>query len=531
MIFDRNGRVLAKNKPVYNLTVNPDQTQDLDQELQTIQSLIPLSPSEITQFQQRLKLHRRFENVQLKLQLNEAQMATIAAHHHQLPGIEVKAQLIRYYPLGKQLAHVIGYVGHLSQQDLQHVDRANYAGSHYIGKTGIEAYYEDLLHGQTGHNQIETDASGEVVRTLNIKPAQSGTNIYLTIDSQLQKAVYKALKGHRSAAVVIQPQTGDILAMASTPSFNPNKFVTGLSQKHYKHLLHGPSRPLYNRNIHGLYAAGSTVKPFIALKGLNTKTITPDYTIDDPGWFKIPGSQHVFHDWLRSGHGKVDLKRAITVSCDTYFYHLAYKLGIQAIDDILRQFGFGQKTGVELPHELSGTVPSPQYKRQHLGKQWYTGDTINTGIGQGYSQATPLQLAQATAILANRGKHYKPNLIYGLTPNSNDWIPIKPTQESSIKLDKDQYWDDIIEAMQNVVPNGTGHRFGDPPYSVAAKTGTAQVISHRDKTKAHKDISNSIFIAFAPVNEPKLAIAVVTEHEKGVSVSIARQIMDNYLLS
>lgn len=531
IIFDRNGNVLAKNKPVYNLTVNPEQTHNLEQEVNRLQSLIHITPSEMQHFHQQLKLHRRFDNVQLKLQLNAAQVATIAAHHQQLPGFNVKAQLIRYYPKGRAFAHIIGYVGQLNKQDLNQVNRSNYAGSHYIGKTGIEAFYENLLHGQIGHKQVETDASGEVIRTLDVSPPQHGSNIYLTIDSQLQQATYKALKNHQSAAVAIQPQTGQVLAMASSPSFNPNDFVKGISQKHYQRLLHAKGQPLYNRNIHGLYAIGSTVKPFIALEGLDTGTITPDYTIKDPGWFKIPGTKHVFHDWLRSGHGKVDLNKAITVSCDTYFYHLAYKLGIHSIDHILRQFGFGQKTGIDLPRELTGTVPSPRYKRQHLGKHWYTGDTINTGIGQGYSQATPLQLARATAILANRGKRFKPTLLYGVSPDSGSWIHTPAQKQKPIQLKKDEYWQDVIHAMQNVVPHGTGHRFGNPPYSVAAKTGTAQVVSHNDKTKAHRDISNSIFIAFAPVKHPQIAVAVVTEHEKGASVSIARDIIDNYLLS
>lgn len=530
LIYDRNGRVLAKNKPVYNLVVNPQKTQNLQKELNRLKQLIDLSPADLQSFYQQLKLHRRFHTIQLKLQLNAVQVSKIAAHHRQLPGFEVKAQLIRYYPQGQQLAHIVGYVGRLDQHDLQQVNRANYAATHYIGQTGIEAYYEKLLHGQTGHKKVETDASGHVIRTLSITPARAGTNIYLTIDSQLQKVAQNALQPYHGAAVAIQPSTGQILAMASNPSFNPNHFVHGMSHQQYQHLLHTSGRPLYNRNIHGLYAMGSTVKPFIALQGLNTGTITPDYTINDPGWFKIPGTKHVFHDWLRSGHGKVDLKKAITVSCDTYFYNLAYHLGIKPIDQILRDFGFGHKTGVDLPGELSGTVPSPQYKRQHLNKPWYEGDTINTGIGQGYSLATPLQLAYATTILANRGRRIQPTLLFGYQPTNKPWRATPALKKASpLTLKHDKYWREVINAMGNVIPHGTGHRYGHPSYSIAAKTGTAQVVSHRDKTQAHQDISNSIFIAFAPIKHPKIAVAVVVEHHPGASVVVARHIINAYL--
>lgn len=529
LIYDRHGHILAKNKPVYNLVVNPDKTHNLQHELNYLQQLIHISPSELQTFHQQLKLHRRFDNIQLKLQLNRVQVATITAHHHQLPGFHVKAQLLRYYPYGKNLAHIIGYVGRLNQQDLQSVKRSNYSDTHYIGKTGIEAYYEKLLHGQTGHKQVETDASGQVVRTLHVTPAKPGADIYLTIDTRLQLAAQKALQPYHGAVVAIQPDTGQILAMASSPSFNPNRFVHGMSYKYYSHLVHHSGRALYNRNIHGLYAMGSTVKPFIALQGLNTGTITPDYTINDHGWFKIPGTKHVFHDWLRSGHGRVDLKKAITVSCDTYFYNLAYHLGIKHIDQILRDFGFGQKTGVDLPHELSGTVPSPKYKRQHLGKPWYKGDTINTGIGQGYSLATPLQLAYATTIVANRGRRIKPTLMYGYQPAHRPWLATPANSKSKLHLKKSKYWQDVIQAMGNVIPHGTGHRYGHPSYSIAAKTGTAQVVSHRDKTKAHGDISNSIFIAFAPIKHPRIAVAAVVEHQPGASVTVARHVIDAYL--
>jgi penicillin-binding protein 2 len=535
LIYDRNGVLLAKNIPVYNLEISPRQIEDLEKTLRTISNLLPISDNEKEVFYKTLHQKRRFETVPLKLRLTEQEVAIFSVNKYRLPGVEIKAGLIRDYPEGKSLAHVLGYVGRINAKEVETLDKANYSATHYTGKTGIEKYYETKLHGKVGYQRIEVDATGNLVRELNINPPVSGETLTLTLDSTLQKIATEALKGHEGAIVAIDPTNGDVLALVSNPGFDPNQFVKGLSTKQYQSLKADQGRPLYNRALRGLYPPGSTVKPFIALGGLDSELINPEQTIFDPGYFKLKFSKHLFHDWKRGGHGKVNLHRAIVESCDTYFYWLAFNMHIAKLDQIFTAFGFGKITGLDLPQELAGLVPSPEWKQAHKQQSWYPGDTLNTGIGQGFMLATPLQLASATATLAARGDEYKPHLLFE-AKNETETVTQPPILEKRIMLNNPEGWNVIVKAMEGVIKeaSGTGFRFGkNTPYTVAAKTGTAQVFSsHQDKPEKilpKKLRDDGLFIAFAPTDQARIAIAVVVEHNGTVAPNAARKIIDYYL--
>jgi len=443
---------------------------------------------------------------------------------------------MRYYPLGDIASHFLGYVGRINADEQKQVDDTNYRATNFIGKTGIERFYEDQLHGRVGYQHVETDVSGRTVRALSKQAPVSGSKLKLTIDARLQTRIHHALQGKEGAVAVIDVNDGSILALVSVPSYDPNIFVHGISHKDYQTLVNSPDKPLYNRAIRGLYPPASTIKPFIALAGLENDVITENTKIYDPGWYRLPGVSHTYRDWKRGGHGAMQLKRAITVSCDTYFYHLGNKLGINAIEDMLTRFGFGQLTHVDLKEEIPGLVPNPQWKRQTRGVSWYTGDTLITAIGQGSMLATPLQLANATASLSQHGRRFRPHLLQQLTDDQEKPKAFIPLEEYPVHLNDDKSWSLITDGMQAVVKNreGTGHRFGhNTPYSVAAKTGTAQVIAmSQDEKKRFQAVSaafrdHSLFIAFAPVEKPEIAIAVLVEHDPSAS-AIARQVMDTY---
>lgn len=542
LIYDRNGILLAENIPTFSLDVIPYQIPHIQQALSQLAKLIPLKDEEISQFQKQLKQHRRFEEIPLKYGLTEKEVALFSENQYRFPGMVIKALLLRHYPYGNILSHVLGYVGRINTEELNEIDSSNYSATNYIGKLGIEKYYEDELHGRVGYEQAENDASGQPIRILNqIKPI-AGENIWLTIDVKLQVAIKKILAGHRGAVVAIQPSTGQILAMASEPSYDPNLFVTGLNNKEFQELQNSPQKPLYNRAIRGLYPLASTIKPFIALQGLNSGVIDESSSINDPGWFQLKNSEHVFHDWQHTGHGIVNISKAITKSCDTFFYDLAAKLGILRIDDILKQFGFGELTGIDISEELPGNVASPQWKKQVKKVHWYEGDTINSGIGQGFMQATPVQLANAVATLANRGHHFTPYLLYGEQEIGKSFALQSPTPVNEIKLKDAYYWEIVRDAMRNVVqsPEGTAYvRFGkNYNYTLAGKTGTAQVYSKKygSNEDGHDDQNNlperlrdhSLFIAFAPLEKPQIALAIIVENSN-LAVGMARKILDVYL--
>ena len=542
LIYDRNGILLAENIPVFSLDVIPYKATSLAKELAEIGKIVPLTPTDIAQFQKQVTQHRRFDEIPLKMRLSEVEVARFSENAYRFPGFSVKARLIRHYPFGSGLSHVLGYVGRINIEELQDIDATNYSATNYMGKLGIEKFYEDDLHGTVGYQQVESDASGEPIRVLNqIKPVP-GKNLYLTIDSRLQMAVEKALSGLRGAVVVIQPSTGQVLAMVSQPGYDPNLFVAGISNEDFQALQNSPDRPLFDRALRGLYPLASTIKPFYALAGLETGTVSPNYTISDPGWFQLKNSKHMFHDWRKHGHGSVNLSRAIISSCDTYFYELASRLGISRMDHILQEFGFGEMSGIDLDDELAGVVASPSWKRQAKGLPWYEGDTVISGIGQGYMQATPLQLASGVATMAEHGKRYTPYLLMATLQPGSKMVPQPPELTNQINM-SENYWDLVIDAMQNVVSSqmGTGFRLRSPVYTVAAKTGTAQVYSFSKKHYENEasevneaDIperlrDHHLLIAFAPAENPQIAVAIVVENSNQATL-IAHTVLDYYLL-
>ena len=535
LIFDRNGVLLADNIPAFSLMMTPNKKDEMQKTIAELSKIIKITPDDIENFNKQAKQHRRFEQIPLKLKLTEQDVASFSTNRYRFPDVSVQAALLRTYPLSNAMSSVLGYVGRINEYELQYVDTTNYAATNFIGKLGIEKYYEKELHGTVGYRQVETDASGQTVRILKNIPSVSGKNLYLTIDSRLQLAAQKALGQNHGAVIAIQPSTGQVLALVSNPSYDPNLFVNGISQKDFNRLQHDPAHPLYNRTLRGLYPPGSTIKPFIATEALNANITNTEFTLFDPGWYKLPNSSHVFHDWKPGGHGWVNISKAIIESCDTYFYDLAHKMGIDRIDDILGQFGFDKPTGIDMCEELAGNIPSPEWKMKNRGLPWYPADTILSGIGQTFMQVTPMQLATATATLANHGVRFRPQLLFATQADDEQIIYTHPITETPVVLKQDIYWETIINAMQNVITEGTGYSFGHPSYSVAAKTGTAQVVNSRENDNAADNIpiqlrNNSVFIAFAPIQNPKIAISVVIENSHD-AIRISREIMDSYLLN
>ncbi|KTD20650.1 penicillin-binding protein 2 [Legionella londiniensis] len=537
IILDRNGVILADNIPVYALEIVPEHVKNMKKTLQRLKELLPsITNDDIDSFNHALKQNRSYLPIPFKLRLTQEEVAIFASNQHLFPGVSIKARLMRHYPLGEATAHFLGYVGRINAQELKTVSGINYRATNFIGKTGIEKFYEPILHGQVGYQQVETDVSGRILRTISKQAPISGAKLHLTIDSRLQQAAFQAMQNKRGAVVVMSAEQGEVLAMVSTPSYDPNHFVTGISSNEYQQLTNAQDRPLYNRAVRGLYPPASTVKPFITLAGLNKGVITPFTKIYDPGWFRLPGVSHKYRDWKRIGHGAINLKKAITVSCDTYFYHLGNQLGISAIEDMLVQFGFGQLTHIDLHEEASGIVPSPAWKKRSKGVSWYPGDTLITAIGQGFMLASPLQLANAAAGLSLHGRRFRPHLLDRITFDGGKTDKYAPLEEYPVRLKDENYWDIVIDAMQNVVSSneGTGHRFGrNTNYTVAAKTGTAQVFSgsQYEKKKYHEIPEalrdHSLFIAFAPVEKPEIAIAVLVENDF-IAPNIARKVMDAY---
>ncbi|MNF49086.1 Stage V sporulation protein D [compost metagenome] len=539
LIFDRNGVIVADNRPSFSLSVTRERAGDWQATLDVIVEVLQLTADDRTLFEKRMRQGRRpFEPVPILFELTEEQIARVAVNQFRLPGVEVVAQLVRHYPQGAHFAHSVGYVGRINEKELKQLDPVNYSGTHHIGKTGIERFYEDQLHGEVGYEEVETNARGRVLRVLKRTDPKPGKDLVLTLDVRLQEAAEEALGGRRGAIVAIEPSSGDVLAMVSQPSFDPNPFVTGISFKAYAELRDSIDRPLYNRVLRGLYPPGSTIKPMVAVSGLDAGVVTPASRVFDPGFYQLPNYDHKYRNWNRSGDGWVNMETAIMRSNDTYFYDLAHKMGIDRMHDYMTRFGFGQRVALDMFEESAGLMPSRDWKRARYRQAWYPGETLILGIGQGYMQATPLQLAQATALMANRGKWIRPHLaktIEGQPPEDPNPIP-------DIVLRDPTYWDAGRIGMEQVVhgARGTAHKVGAKSvYRIAGKSGTAQVVAIKqgekyDRSKVqerHRD--HALFVAFAPADDPKIAVAVMVENGEsgsGVAAPVVKQVMDAWLL-
>ncbi|MDA8482202.1 penicillin-binding protein 2 [Pseudomonas resinovorans] len=539
LIFDRNGVIIADNRPSFSLSVTRERAGDWEQTLDVIVEVLQLTPDDRALFEKRMKQGRRpFEPVPILFELTEEQIARIAVNQFRLPGVEVVAQLVRHYPQGAHFAHSVGYVGRINEKELKQLDPVNYSGTHHIGKTGIERFYEDQLHGEVGYEEVETNARGRVLRVLKRTDPKPGKDLVLTLDVRLQEAAEQALAGRRGAIVAIEPSSGDVLAMVSQPSFDPNPFVTGISFKAYAELRDSIDRPLYNRVLRGLYPPGSTIKPMVAVSGLDSGVVTPASRVFDPGFYQLPNYDHKYRNWNRSGDGWVNMETAIMRSNDTYFYDLAHKMGIDRLHDYMSRFGFGQRVALDMFEESSGLMPSREWKRARYRQAWFPGETLILGIGQGYMQATPLQLAQAVALMANRGKWIRPHLAKTIEGQP----PLDPNPMPDIVLHDPKYWDAGRNGMEQVVhgARGTAHKVGaSSVYRIAGKSGTAQVVAIKqgekyDRSKVqerHRD--HALFVAFAPAEDPKIAVAVMVENGEsgsGVAAPVVKQVMDAWLL-
>jgi len=540
LITDRKGRLLAANEPSRSLAVIVERSEDLAGLLDQIEGLIGLTPEARARFQERRRRSRPYDPVPLKLRLTDEEIAIIGANRHALSGATIEAQLTRSYPEGELLSHVVGYVGRINPQEASRIDQEAYRGTFHIGKVGLERRYEDVLLGAVGSQNTEANAHGRTLRVLEQQLPTSGANLQLYLDLDLQRVAYDALGDQRGAVVALDPRTGGVLALVSKPGFDANLFVNGITSEAYSALRESPDVPLLNRAVQGQYPPGSTVKPLLGLAGLEAGLITPEFTVPDPGWYRIPGDARRYRDWVLrirgTGHApEVDLRMAIAESCDVYYYDLARRLGIDALAAGLEPFGLGRKTGIDITSEQSGILPTRQWKRGSLGQPWYPGETLSVGIGQGYMLATPLQLAQAALVVANRGWLLPPRVVHKIGDRS------QVAEAAQVAVAEPAHWSAVIAAMMDVVhdPGGTAAAIGrDLPYTIAGKTGTSQVIGIAQDAVYDEDAidarhrNHGWFMAFAPVDRPRIAIAVLAENGGGSSAAypVARQVMDAWLL-
>lgn len=553
LIYDRNGILLADNKPVYSLEVIAEDVDDIKTSIVEVSQLLDISPERQNKFFKSMKRKRRFKPVELHSRLSDQQVALFSVNQHKYPGIFVNARLKRYYPFSDLTTHNLGYVARINRKDLNKLEREgkseNYAATYGIGRLGIERYYEDMLHGTIGHQEVEINNQGRVIRTLNYTPPLPGKDLTLTLDIELQMIAKRALSGKRGAIVAMNPQTGGVLAMYSNPSYDGNLFVHGISSKNYKKLLNSKDLPLINRSVQG-YPPASTVKPFLALTGLEENVITPSTEINDPGWYQLDGLPNKYRDWKPWGHGKVNLTKAIEQSCNIYFYDLAFKLGITKISNMMERFGFGDYTGIDIHEENKAIMPSVAWKRARYNKPWYTGETLSVGIGQSFWTVTPLQLAQALTTLVNHGERKVPHLLKAnseliIESTGKAYHQITPTlyePRAPLKLKDDKHWDVVLNAMHNTVQKfgATAYRpFKGTTYDASGKTGSAQVARIKQDEKYDAKVTsenkrdNAMFIAFAPFDKPEIVVVVAIENvAKGGGATnaapVAKQIMDQY---
>ncbi|MGZ5044821.1 MAG: penicillin-binding protein 2 [Methylobacter sp.] len=537
IIYDRHGKVLADNTQSFSLELIPEQISDLNDTLLRLQKLLNISDEKIDQYQKQRKRQKRFVSTPLLISMTDEEIAKFAVVRPYFPGVDIQARLVRHYPYAELASHVVGYVGRINEAEMKSLPIAEYRGSTHVGKIGIENTYETELHGKTGYAEIETNVQARAINTVNSVPPVPGENLYLSLDIDLQKTAYDALDGFNGAVVAIDVKTGGVLVFASRPGFDPNPFVIGIANDAYQALQSSENQPLYNRALRGLYPPGSTIKPFIGLAGLEYNAINSEHKLFCPGYYQLPNVSHHYRDWKKGGHGSVNMTEAITQSCDVYFYSLASMLGIDRMHSFLQHFGFGEKSGIDLVGEKQGLLPSREWKRSQRNQSWYPGETLITGIGQGYLQVTPIQLAKATATLANKGKVVMPFLV------KNTATPIEPDTESpasDITL-KPENINSIISAMVNVIhdPHGTAKGISkNISYQIAGKTGTAQVFNIKQDAKYNENEidfklrDHALFISFAPADDPKIAVAVVVEnggHGGSVAAPIAGQVIKQYL--
>ena len=540
LIFDRNGVLLADNRATHILSIVRERVPDLEATIGRLGELVEIRDSDLENFRKKLTRRRPYEAVPLRFRLTEEERAILAVNRHILPGVVVDAQLLRHYPHGELFSHALGYVGRINEQETLFLDETDYRGTFHIGKVGVEKYYEDLLHGEVGYQNVETNAHGRVLRVLERHDPAPGANLTLHLDINLQRTAYEALGEQRGAVVVIDPLTGGIMALVSTPGFDTNLFVNGISSADYSALRDSLDVPLFNRAVQGQYPPGSTVKPMMGLAGLESGLVTTETTVPDPGWYRLPGDSRRYRDWILkirgTGHApQVALHMAIVESCDVYFYDLARRLTIDRMYDYLHPFGLGERTMVDTTSERRGVLPSTRWKREAMAQPRYPGETLSAGIGQGYVLTTPMQLAVATSALATRGERRSPRLV-----RSVDGEPVTAPLLPPVAA-KPEHWDAVHAAMRDVVhgERGSARKIGvDIPYMMAGKTGTAQVIGiaqnavYKEEEVAERHRNHGLFIAFAPLDAPTIAVAVLVENGGGSSAAypIAREVIDTWLL-
>ncbi len=538
LIYDRNGVIIAENIPTFSLEMVPEKVEDIDHTLDELSQLLALTDEDIADFQARLKRHRRFQQVVIRQRLTEEEVARFSANRYRFPGVDVQGRLIRHYPQGNLFAHAVGYVGRINERELQIIDQQDYKGTLQIGKTGVEKEYEEILHGEVGYRQVETNVQGRIVRELMSVSSQSGDDLYLNLDINLQRVASESLTDFNGSVVAMDPRTGGVLALVSKPDFDPNLFVSGISSKDYAELRDSPERPLYDRALRGSYPPGSTLKPFVALAGLELGVVTEHSKTYCPGWYTLPGHDHRYRCWKHHGHGMMDMNAAVAQSCDVYFYDLAHALGIDRLHNFLDLFGFGHQTGIDIPSESSGLSPSREWKRASRNQAWFPGETLISGIGQGFNQTTPIQLAHATSTLAMRGVMQEPQVVRASRKAGQSEMELRGSERvTSLPMQDSQHWEAVVDSMVEVIhgERGTARHVGkDMPFKVAGKTGTAQVfgIAQDEKydaeTLERKLHDHALFIAFAPADKPEFVVAVVVENGGSGSKTaapIARKMM------
>lgn len=543
LIFSREGELLADNRPTFALVMDAAKVPRVDDTIAALRELLQLHDEQLESFRDELRARGKVSDITVIPRLTEQQVAVFSVNGYRFPGVRVDARLSRSYPDSRYWSHLVGYIGRISEQDLPNLDATNYRASTHVGKSGVEKTYEKILHGEVGYRQVEVNAQGRVLRVIEETPPRPGHDIYLTVDASLQRLAMEALGERNGAVVAIEPATGAVLALVSAPSYDSNPFVDGISSAAYAALREAPSRPLYNRALQGLYPPGSTVKPVFALAGLDGGYRTPATRTPCPGWYQLPDSSHIYHDWEHSGHGSVDLTRALAESCDVYFYALARDIGIAKLAAFAQQFGLGAPTGIDLPGESGGLFPTSAWKRKNHDLPWYPGDTLNVGIGQGFTLVTPLQLAFMTAVLARRGHAVTPHVV-GQIEDPLARVAVEPqlADRVLVQLRSEESWDVAINGMEEVVhgARGTARRTAaGAEYRYAGKSGTAQVFTlAQDLAKRAEKVEEKLkdhawFIAFAPARDPQIAIAVFVENGGGgssVAAPIVRRLLDHYLL-